>query len=69
VKSSNIKEVKYNAKKKTFTVDFLSGSQYEYADVPKEVNDAFKLAVKKKESVGQLFSSMVREKFKFTKIK
>ena len=68
VKSSNIKEVKYDAKKKTFTVDFLSGSRYKYDDVPPEVMKEFKLAIKNNESVGQLFSSRVRGKFEFKKV-
>lgn len=68
VTSSNIKEVKYSPKKKKFTVDFLNGSRYEYDDVPPEVMKEFKLAVKNKESVGQLFSSLVRGKFEFKKV-
>lgn len=68
VTSSTIDEVKYNARKKVLTVDFMSGSTYEYDEVEPEVFKVFKTAVKKKESVGKLFSSLVKGKYQFRKV-
>jgi hypothetical protein len=69
VQSSTVKEVNYNPKKKILTVDFIQGSTYEYDKVDSGVFKAFKIAVKKKESIGKLFSSMVKGKYICKKIK
>jgi hypothetical protein len=55
-------------KKKVLTVDFMSGSTYEYDEVEPGVFKGFKIAVKKKESVGKLFSSLVKGKYQFRKV-
>lgn len=69
VQSSNIKEVKYSPKRKVLTVDFIQGSVYEYDKVGAGVFKAFKIAVKKKESIGKLLASMVKGKYECKKIK
>lgn len=68
VDSSNISDISYSPKKKILTVDFINGTQYEYMDVESEVYRKFKVAVKKKDSIGKLFSSIVRDKYKFNKV-
>jgi hypothetical protein len=66
--SSNIGGVSYNAKRKVLTVDFLIGTSYKYTDVPAGVFKAFKIANKKKESVGSLFHTLVKGKFTAKKV-
>lgn len=68
--SSNITNINYKAKKKILTVDFANGGKYEYAEVPPGIFTAFKLAVKEKESIGSLFSKLVKNSgFEAKKIK
>jgi hypothetical protein len=68
VDSSNISDISYSPKKKILTVDFHNGNKYEYEGVESDVYRKFKVAVKKRDSIGKLFSSIVRDKYKFNKV-
>ncbi len=60
VKSSNIKAVGYDADTRMLTVEFGSGAQHTYADVPPETHQALMDA----ESVGKFFHANIRSAFK-----
>lgn len=62
VKSSNIKAIGYNPTTRTLTIEFNSGSTYDYHDIGQEEHDALIGA----ESIGSHFHKHVRPK-KFTK--
>lgn len=64
VVSSNIKKVGYDEEKKDLVVEFSSGTQYAYHNVPKEIYDNLFLA----ESVGKYVSANVKGKFLFEKL-
>ena len=70
VKSSNIKTLGYNSKKKLLHIEFHNGSIYEYSDVPKNLYDDI---IKNKDtslfSVGKYFAKNIRSKYKFIKLK
>ncbi len=59
--SSQISKVKYNTETKVLTIQFKTGSIYEYAGVPNEVFDAFIAA----ESQGKYFSREIQGKYNF----
>jgi len=75
--SSNIAEIKY--KKNILTVEFKPNTKktkdavqefvYEFQNVPEEIWNKFKETHKKKESIGKLFASEIKNKFEFVKTK
>lgn len=67
--SSTIKDIKHSPSKKILTVTFTSDSVYEYTGVEKEVFNTFKVAKKKKESIGKLFAGLVKGKYEYKKLK
>ena len=56
VTSKNIKSVGYDSQSKTLQVEFLTGSIYEYYDVPNDVFDKFITA----ESKGTFFHKYIK---------
>lgn len=69
VKSSNLLEIKYNKKKKILSVVFVSGSLYEYYDVPEEIFKQLQTAKKKKQSLGSLFfTTIVKSNFAYKNV-
>lgn len=61
VVSSNIKSIGYD--KGTLVIEYLSGAQYEYYDVPQEVYDE----LVKAESKGRFVNQNIKGKYKFQK--
>lgn len=62
VKSSNIKAVGYDPQSRALTVEFHSGAQHRYDDVPPEHHQGLIEA----DSVGKYFHANVRSAFKST---
>lgn len=61
VVSSNIKSIGYG--EGTLVIEYLSGAQYEYYDVPQEVYDE----LVKAESKGRFVNQNIKGKYKFQK--
>lgn len=59
VSSSSIRSLGYDARTQTLEVEFVSGSVYRYASVPKDVW----AALRKAESKGKFFQRYVRDTF------
>lgn len=62
VKSTNIKAIDYNPKTKTLTIEFNSGSIYDYHDISEDEH----LALTGAKSIGSHFHEHIKSK-KFTK--
>jgi hypothetical protein len=59
VSSSSIRSIGYDARTQTLEVEFVSGSVYRYASVPKDVWSA----LRKADSKGKYFQTHVRDVF------
>ena len=62
--STVIKTIDYNAATATLTIRFVSGSLYEYYDVPQEVYDAFKAFREK----GVFYNEHIKGKYRFARV-
>ncbi|MDR6530304.1 hypothetical protein J2800_001040 [Caulobacter rhizosphaerae] len=60
--STVIKAWAYAPERQVLTVTFVSGCVYDYADVPAEVAEGFRLAFAK----GQYFNRVIRDRFRAT---
>lgn len=60
VSSSNLKSVGYSRASRILEVEFLSGSIYQYQDVPRSVADGFRKA----ESKGRYLNTRIKGKYK-----
>jgi hypothetical protein len=65
VSSSNISEIGYDRASGTLEVSFSGGGVYQYAGVPKSVYDHFAAAPSK----GVYFASVIKNGYKFTKLR
>lgn len=66
--SSNIKNVDFNKEKKILTVDFSDDSRYKYFDVEEKTFKMIEEANEKEQSIGKLFHSIIKGKYKHEKI-
>lgn len=64
VKSSHIQGIAYDAATSTLYVQFNSGAEYKYADVPEADYEAFVAAA----SPGQYFHDSIRDSYTATRI-
>lgn len=64
IESSNITKTDYNTETKKLIVDFKTGTQYEYDEVPHEVYTRFRMA----ESQGSFFNKNIAKTFKYKKL-
>jgi hypothetical protein len=64
IESSNITKTDYNTESKKLIVDFKTGIQYEYDDVPHEVYTRFRMA----ESQGSYFSKNIAKAYKYKRL-
>jgi aspartokinase-like uncharacterized kinase len=64
IKSSNLKKTTYDTITKKLLVEFNTGAQYEYDDVPHQVYTQFRMS----ESQGKFFSSKISKTFKYKKL-
>lgn len=64
VSSSNIVSVGYDATSETMEVEFLSGSVYQYYNVPQSVYDAFLAAP----SAGQFLAYQIKNAFPYSRV-
>jgi lysyl-tRNA synthetase class 2 len=65
IKSSNLKNAKYDTELKTLVVEFNNGNIYEYENVPWELFTKLRMA----ESQGSFFSKNIARAFKYKKLK
>jgi KTSC domain len=65
VESSSIASVGYDARQKELDIQFRSGAVYRYWNVPSEVHAQFLKAPSK----GRYFSSQIRGKYTFKKLR
>lgn len=64
VSSSNIASVGYDVRTQTLQVEFLSGSFYQYFDVPQNVFDGFITAGSK----GRYFAVNIKGIYRYAKV-
>ena len=64
IRSTNIKEVGYDAQSGTLEIMFSDLAVYQYFGVPESIHDGLVSAT----SAGQYFHRMIREKYRFTKV-
>lgn len=64
VASSNIVSVGYDAPSETLEVEFMSGSVYQYYNVPQPTYDAFISAP----SAGQFFAYQIKNAFPYSRV-
>lgn len=64
VSSSNIVSVGYDAASETLEVEFMSGSVYQYYNVPQSIYDAFIAAP----SAGQFFAYQIKNSFPYSRV-
>jgi len=64
VESSIIETVKYEPSTKVLTIEFDTGSVYDYADVPAKAYDD----LLKADSKGKFFHAEIKDKYKDTKV-
>lgn len=65
IKSTNLKNAKYDTELKSLVVEFNNGAIYEYENVPWEIFTKFRMA----ESQGSFFSKNISRTYKYKKIK
>jgi hypothetical protein len=65
IKSTNLKNTKYDTELKSLVVEFNNGTIYEYENVPWEIFTKFRMA----ESQGSFFSKNIARVFKYKKVK
>lgn len=61
VDSSTLRDVAYDSERRRLVLTFISGSVYEYADVPATVARDLLQA----ESKGQYFNAHIRERYRY----
>jgi hypothetical protein len=64
VSSSNIASVGYDVATQTLQVEFLSGSLYQYFDVPQNIFDEFINAASK----GKYFAAQIKGIYRYAKV-
>jgi len=64
VSSSNIVSVGYDAPSETLEVEFMSGSVYQYYNVPQSIYDAFLAA----SSAGQFLAYQIKNVFPYSRV-
>jgi hypothetical protein len=64
VSSSNIVSVGYDAPSETLEIEFMSGSVYQYYNVPQSIYDAFIAAP----SAGQFFAYQIKNAFPYSRV-
>ena len=64
IKSSNIVRSQYDTETKEMIVEFVSGTKYQYDEIPHQTYTKFRMA----ESQGKFFSSEIAKKFKYKKL-
>lgn len=64
ISSTNIASVGYESESETLEIEFLTGSTYQYFDVPQQVFEGLKTA----SSPGQYFAQHVKGVFRYSKI-
>ena len=64
VQSSNVAEVGYDPGKMTLEVAFLSGSVYQYFDVPEVLFQEMLHS----ESVGRFLNSQIKESYRYARL-
>lgn len=64
VASSNLASVGYDAPTQTLEVEFLSGSVYQYYNVPQPIYEALLDA----SSAGRFFAYQVRNRFPYSRV-
>jgi hypothetical protein len=65
IKSTNLKNAKYDTELKSLVVEFNNGAIYEYENVPWEIFTKFRMA----ESQGSFFSKNISRTYKYKKVK
>jgi lysyl-tRNA synthetase, class II len=65
IKSTNLKNAKYDTELKSLVVEFNNGGIYGYENVPWEVFTKFRMS----ESQGSFFSKNISKIYKYKKIK
>jgi lysyl-tRNA synthetase class 2 len=63
INSSNIRGASYNSENETLTIEFTSGSIYEYYKVPWNIFTKFRLS----ESQGKFFNASISKTYKYAK--
>ena len=63
INSSNLKSASYNSENKTLTIEFSSGSIYEYYNVPWAIFTKFRMA----DSQGKYFNANIAKEYKYLK--
>jgi len=64
VSSSNIVSVGYDAPSETLEIEFMSGSVYQYYNVPQSIYDGFIAAP----SAGQFFAYQIKNAFPYSRV-
>ena len=64
VSSSNIASIGYDAATQTLQVEFLSGSIYQYFDVPQNVFDEFIKAISK----GKYLAAQIKGIYRYARV-
>ena len=64
IESSNISKTDFNTESKKLIVDFKTGAQYEYEDVPHEVYTRFRMS----ESQGSFFNKNIAKVYKYKRL-
>ncbi len=62
--SSQIASIHHDKERNVLTVDFKTGSSYEYSDVPDSVFEAFKAA----ESKGKFLTASIKGKYDYKRL-
>jgi hypothetical protein len=62
--SSNISRFKYDESSQTLTVEFKSGGQYQYFDVPQVVFEQMKVAPSK----GQFLAQNIKGHYRYARV-
>lgn len=64
IRSTNIKEVGYDAESGTLEIMFSDGGIYRYFGVPESIYDGLISAA----STGQYFHRMIRDRYRFSRV-
>jgi hypothetical protein len=62
--STAIRNLSYDSAKRELSVTFVTGRRYVYADVPREIFEAFKTA----ESRGAFFNHAIRDRYGYREV-
>lgn len=64
VSSSNLRSIGYDSSTRTLEVEFISGSVYQYSNVPASVHSALMAA----SSHGQYFNANIRTSYSYRQV-